>query len=97
MAKDYVVAIDKALMIEVGRVLMEECVYYYYQGHYCGLGSRPVAMPPATKILFDAEEEVSQDVPRNNDGRSSCWWCEEPTVRKKGFTSLYDFCEDCRK
>ena len=47
--------------------------------------------------LPDAPEEVSQVVPRNNDGRSSCWWCEEPTTRKQCFTSVYDFCESCKK
>lgn len=47
--------------------------------------------------LPDAPEEMSRAVPKNNDGRSSCWWCKEPTVRKKGFTDLYDFCESCQR
>jgi len=47
--------------------------------------------------LPDAPEEISEEIPDNNDGRSSCWWCEEPTIQKKGFTSIYDYCENCKK
>lgn len=35
--------------------------------------------------------------PRNNDGRSECFWCGKKTERIQGFTEVYDICRSCGK
>ena len=35
--------------------------------------------------------------PRNNDGRSHCWWCWSWTEKRQGFTAEYDVCPKCGK
>lgn len=35
--------------------------------------------------------------PKDNDGRSVCFWCGRNTVCKSLFISQYDFCELCNK
>ena len=35
--------------------------------------------------------------PKNNDGRSECFWCGAPTRKIDGGFSFYDFCDKCQK
>lgn len=35
--------------------------------------------------------------PKNNDGRSECYWCGTPTRKIDGGFSFYDFCDKCQK
>lgn len=35
--------------------------------------------------------------PKNNDGRSTCFWCGGKTENKQGFTNSYDICPKCGK
>lgn len=37
----------------------------------------------------------SMPVPRNNDGRSACFWCGMPTKRVAGIANNYDICTRC--
>lgn len=46
----------------------------------------------ANVVLLADEPE-----PKNNDGRSFCFWCRRPTEKIAGFQSNYDFCRSCKK
>ena len=35
--------------------------------------------------------------PRNNDGRSLCWWCGGPTRKMTLLSNNTDFCDECGK
>jgi len=35
--------------------------------------------------------------PKNNDGRTVCFWCKGSTETKQGFTSSYNICPKCGK
>lgn len=35
--------------------------------------------------------------PKNNDGRTRCYWCGEPTKTVMGFIFTYSICENCGK
>lgn len=35
--------------------------------------------------------------PENNNGRSTCYWCGEPTKKINGFIKTYDYCMECKK
>lgn len=36
-------------------------------------------------------------VPKNNDGRTICFWCLGKTERRQCFSSMYDICPRCKK
>jgi len=36
-------------------------------------------------------------IPRNNNGRSECFWCGKKTEKIQGFTEMYDMCRSCGK
>lgn len=42
--------------------------------------------------IFGSEEE-----PKNNDGRKTCYWCSSPTREYVGFDSRGNICERCNK
>ena len=47
---------------------------------------------------FEDEEitkEFDFEEPKNNEGRKTCYWCGEKTVKKLGFMSYYDMCPKC--
>lgn len=46
---------------------------------------------------FDLLAEKDEEEPRNNDGRSHCWWCRVPTRKMQGFSGNWDVCPDCGK
>lgn len=52
------------------------------------------------KYWFD-DDEITQKIvieePKNNDGRSQCFWCREDTIKKLGLFSTYDICPKCKK
>jgi hypothetical protein len=35
--------------------------------------------------------------PKNNDGRTVCFWCNGPTEIRQGFTSSYNICPKCKR
>lgn len=37
------------------------------------------------------------ETPRDNDGRTICFWCKAPTKKIQGFSSNYDVCTKCGK
>lgn len=47
------------------------------------------------QLEFNFDKGVHE--PKNNDGRSRCYWCGEPTKTVFGFTSTYSICENCGK
>lgn len=54
---------------------------------------------PEEQELFDKTTltKVNSDEPKNNDGRITCYWCDEPTKQVQGFMNIYDVCEECGK
>lgn len=44
------------------------------------------------------ERSTAEIEPKNNDGRSMCFWCRGPTSKKLGFIiDEYDYCEKCKR
>ena len=41
--------------------------------------------------------KANSNEPKNNDGRITCYWCDEPTKQIQGFMNSYDVCEGCGK
>ena len=39
----------------------------------------------------------SEPAPKNNDGRTRCFWCNVPTNKIEGFSNIYDICLKCGK
>lgn len=46
---------------------------------------------------FELLAEKSDEEPRNNDGRTHCWWCHTPTEKMQGFSGTWDVCPECGK
>jgi hypothetical protein len=42
-------------------------------------------------------KEESVPIPKNNDGRTSCFWCGSPTKQSPGYSEMYDICTSCGK
>ena len=42
---------------------------------------------------FNADAEAGDLVPKNNDGRDTCFWCRIPTAKRGG--GAYDVCPKC--
>jgi hypothetical protein len=47
-------------------------------------------------LTLETFETVSVS-PKNNDNRSTCFWCAAPTKRVFGFNNHYDVCTRCLK
>lgn len=48
---------------------------------------------PEKPIWTAVQRSVAE--PKNNDGRSSCYWCHSSTRQVGGVTSVYDICSNC--
>lgn len=46
---------------------------------------------------FETIQEAADSEPRNNDGRTHCWWCCAPTQKMQGFSGTWDICPECGK
>ena len=46
---------------------------------------------------FELIEEGTEQEPRNNDGRLTCWWCSGATKKSQGFSGTWDVCQECGK
>lgn len=53
--------------------------------------------PCVTRQLLDKGTVRFGKFPENNDGRSTCYWCNGPTEKLQGFTESYDFCRKCKR
>lgn len=42
---------------------------------------------------FNPNININQ--PKNNDGRSHCFWCNSPTKKVQSFNGSYDVCKNC--
>lgn len=60
-----------------------------------GFGAGPAISGPAPKA--SPYVGASGPIPKNNEGRASCFWCGAPTVKKLGLLVNYDFCDKCGK
>jgi hypothetical protein len=61
-----------------------------------GLGQWSFAVEWLEVLPSDGRSASSgggQVVPKNNDGRSECFWCHVPTAKRGG--GLYDVCPKC--
>jgi hypothetical protein len=45
----------------------------------------------------EGDSESIFEEPQDNIGRSTCYWCSEPTVKKPLLSTFYDYCEKCKK
>lgn len=55
----------------------------------------PVSTP---SIPWDTIKAIAEeDEPKNNSGRTRCWWCGTGTVEVPLFTGVATECPDCRK
>jgi len=52
---------------------------------------------PKNKVWVLESSQPDDKEPPNNDGRSVCWWCGSNTVKRHGFTGVYDICETCER
>jgi len=47
--------------------------------------------------LYPEPKKSLSEFPKNNDGRTSCFWCGSPTKQSQGFSEMYDICTSCGK
>jgi len=54
---------------------------------------------PTVEELFPVidEEEPETVEPKNNDGRSVCYWCKVPTVKWGWIRFFHDECPVCHR
>ena len=76
--------------------------------YYCYINDNLLCGPfgpwPHNVDDFSLEEEQELDTnqhketPKNNDGRTSCFWCGASTKSvPSGFVAIYDICTKCGK
>ena len=47
--------------------------------------------------VYHEQRYVKEDEPKNNSGRSNCYWCGKPTEKRKLLTSIIDICPECER
>jgi len=63
-------------------------IWFKYQDGECN------GLTPNTKVeVISSAPIMSQNAPRNNDGRTTCFWCNINTQKRGG--GLYDVCPKC--
>lgn len=46
---------------------------------------------------YDTDSVECLIKPKNNQGRETCFWCQNPTKKVEGFSTFYDVCPKCGK
>lgn len=49
------------------------------------------------RFRFQVVQSATQIEPKDNQGRTTCFWCGAPTKKIQGFNSIYNICPECKK